>query len=104
MRCGFDPCIKNAEIRGFCKQHYNHMRHTGQLELTVHKSRSPMWEPVAVTANYRLRLEAAKAKVTQALLIHSHPDKIFPQTLEEVLKQALEELEVDDVTPAATNM
>jgi DNA-binding sugar fermentation-stimulating protein len=95
MRCGFDPCTSGAEVRGFCRKHYDHMRNTGQLEMTVHKSRSIWWEPVAVTANYRLKLEAAKAKVTQALLISSHPDKVFPQTLEEVLMQALEELEVD---------
>jgi hypothetical protein len=95
MRCGFDPCTSGAEVRGFCRKHYDHMRHTGQLETTVHKSSNPNWEIVAVTAGYRLRLEAAKAKVIQALLISSHPDKVFPQTLEEVLMQALVELEVD---------
>lgn len=95
MRCGFDSCISGAEVRGYCRKHYDHMRHTGQLEVTVTKGRSPMWEPVAVTATYRLKIEAAKAKVTQALAIVSHPDRTFPQTLEEVLMQALEELEVE---------
>lgn len=95
MRCGFDPCTDSAKVRGFCRKHYDIMRHSGQLAVSVHKSVSPMWEPLEITANYRLRLEAAKAKVTQALLISSHPDKVFPQTLKEVLDQALEELEVE---------
>lgn len=95
MRCGFDPCVDSAAVRGFCKKHYDHMRHTGQLEVSIHKSVSPMWEPIAVTANYRLRIEIARAKVTQAMFILNHPNTVFPQTIEEVLKQALEELEVD---------
>jgi hypothetical protein len=40
-------------------------------------------------------MEAAKAKVNQALLMLRYPGSIFPATLEEVLDEALQELEVD---------
>jgi hypothetical protein len=96
MVCAFEGCEAPIKIRGHCTKHYDYLRHNGKLEVTPRKHRNPtVWDPNVKAADYRTRMEAAKAKVNQALLMLRYPGSIFPATLEEVLDEALQELEVD---------
>lgn len=94
--CKFGRCDNKAQTRGYCKKHYDYVRNiekeTGVRE-DITRPLSPEWEAASVAANHRLKIEAAKAKIAQALLILHHPDRAFPQTLEEVLGQVLADLE-----------
>jgi len=93
MFCKYPGCENKPQTRGVCQKHYRFLKEVSQLPPIEHRSRKLDWQPSVAAAGFRQNMNAAQAKVRQALLILAYPDRTFPYTIEEVLNDALKELE-----------
>lgn len=98
MTCLEESCDRDAAVRGLCAMHYQRERRAGHFTTTLRHRVAvvdpEVWSATTKAVDYRLRIQAACARVRQARIALTAAPGSLPMTVDELLASALQELEL----------